>query len=65
MLTEAVRVPLPAGVNVTLIMQLPFGDTVPPLPQVLVSEKSPESAPVMAMLTPVKFTFPVFVNVTT
>jgi hypothetical protein len=35
MLTVAVRVPAAAGVNVTLIVQLPFAATE--LPQVLVS----------------------------
>lgn len=64
MLTAAVRLPLAAGLNVMLIVQLPFGNTVPPLPQVVVSAKSPEVAPVMATLTPVKFAFPVFDRVT-
>ena len=37
MLKVAERVPMPAGVNVTLIMQVPFGATVPLLTQLSVS----------------------------
>jgi hypothetical protein len=62
MLTDAFRVPLAAGVNVTVIVQL-----APPamlVPQVLVCEKSPAFVP--AILMPVKFNCPVptFVRVT-
>lgn len=63
MVTAAVRVELARGVNVTLMVQLPPAETV--LPQVVVSAKSAESVPVMAMLTPVKFVVPVLVKVMT
>ena len=63
MVTAAVRVELARGVNVTLMVQLPPAETVPP--QVVVSAKSAESVPVMAMLTPVKFVVPVLVKVMT
>jgi hypothetical protein len=62
MLTEAVRAPVAAGVNVTLIVQLPLAATE--LPQVLVTAKSPGSVPVVPTLVIVKLAFPVLVRVT-
>jgi hypothetical protein len=65
MLTEAVRLPSAAGVNVTLNVQLPpFAATE--LPQVLVvsGEKSPLLAPVTEMLVMDRVTLPLFVRVT-
>lgn len=64
MLKVAERFPTAVGVNVTLIVQLPLGATVPLLTQLSVSPKSPGLAPVIAMLMLVKFEFPVLVNVT-
>ena len=46
--TVAVRVPVAVGVKVTLIVQLLFPEI--PVPQVLVSEKSPALVPLMVML---------------
>ena len=63
MVSEALRAEIACGVNVTLIVQLPFGNTV--LAQVVVSAKSPAFVPVIETLTPVKFVFPVLVRVTT
>lgn len=62
MLTEAVRVPIAAGVNVTLIVHVPF--TATELPHVLVTVKSLGSVPVAPILVIVKLAFPVLVRVT-
>ena len=62
MLTEAVRVPAAAGVNVTLIVQLLFAATE--LPQVLVWLKSLAFVPVSEMLVMLKLAFPVFIRTT-
>ena len=62
MLTEAVRLPVAAGVNVTLIVQLPFAATE--LPHVLVTAKSPGSVPAVPIVVIVKAWFPVLVRVT-
>ena len=62
MLTEAVRAPVAVGVNVTLIVQVPFAATE--LPQVLVAAKSPGSVPAVPILVTVKLAFPVLVRVT-
>jgi hypothetical protein len=62
MLTEAVRLPLADGVNVTLIGQLPSAATE--LPQVLVSEKSLAFVPVTVMLVMPKAPLPVLLRVT-
>ena len=61
MLTEAVRLPLADGVNVTLIGQLPSAATE--LPQVLVSEKSLAFVPVTVMLVMLKAALPVLLRV--
>ena len=61
-LIEAERLPLAAGVNVTLIAQLPFAATE--VPQVLVWAKSPALVPVTDMLVRVKLALPVLVRVT-
>jgi hypothetical protein len=61
-LSEAERLPLAAGVNVTLIVQLPFAATE--LPHALVCAKSPAFVPVTEMLVRVKLAFPVLVRVT-
>src|SRR5208282_1140618 len=64
-LTEAVRLPSAAGLNVTLKVQLPpFAATE--LPQVLFvrGEKSPLLAPVTEMLVMDRVTLPLFVRVT-
>ena len=60
--TEAVRVPAAAGVNVTLIVQLLFAATE--LPQVLVWLKSLAFVPVSEMLVMLKLAFPVFIRTT-
>ncbi len=62
-LTLAVRVPLAAGVKVTLIVQLALALTLEP--QVFVSAKSPMLVPVMLMLVMVSVAFPVLLKVTT
>ena len=62
-LTCAERPPTADGVNVTLIVQALVGKSVPLLPQVSASAKSPELVPMMEILMPVKLAFPVFVNV--
>ena len=61
--TEADRVPVAVGLNVTLMVQLAPAATL--APQVFVCEKSPLLAPVMAMPEPLKVSvaFPVFVSV--
>lgn len=62
MVNVAVRLPAAAGVNVTLIVQVP-----PPaseLPQVLVWEKSPPLVPVTVMLVKLKVALPLLVTVT-
>ena len=61
MFKEAVRLPVAAGVNVTLMVQLPLAATEPP--HVLVSAKSPGSAPANAMLLMVRAAFPVLFSV--
>lgn len=58
----AVRVPGAAGVNVTVMAQLPLAGTDPP--QVLVCPKSLEFAPDSAMPLMVKAVFPVLFKVT-
>ena len=62
MLTEAVRLPLAAGVNVTLIVQLLPAATE--LPHVLVCAKSLALVPVSARLVMFKAALPVLVSVT-
>jgi hypothetical protein len=61
-LIEAERLPLADGVNVTLIVQLPFAATE--LPQVLVCAKSPALVPVIAMPVMARLAFPVLARVT-
>jgi len=61
MLTEAVRLPLAAGVKVTLMVQLAPPATEPP--QVLVCAKSLALAPVSAMLVMFSVVPPLFVSV--
>ena len=61
MLTEAVRLPLADGVNVTLIVQLPPAATE--LPQSLVSEKSLAFVPVTVTLVMLKAPLPVLLRV--
>ena len=61
MLTEAVRLPLADGVNVTLIVQLPPAATE--LPQVSVSEKSLAFMPVTVMLVMLRAPLPVLFSV--
>ena len=62
MATEAVRVPEEAGVNVTLIAQLPPAATEEP--QVLFAVKSPGLAPVTTMLAMFNVALPVLFRVT-
>jgi len=62
MLTEAARLPIAAGVNLTLIVQLAL--TATELPHVEETVKSLEFVPVAAMLVMVKLAFPVLVRVT-
>jgi hypothetical protein len=62
MLTEAVRFPMPPGVNATLIVQLAFAATEPG--HVLVTAKSPGSVPVAPILVIAKAPFPLLVSVT-
>lgn len=59
--TVAVRVPGAEGVKVTVMVQLLFPATEPP--QVLDCAKSPEFAPVTAMLPIAKLVFPVLFKV--
>ena len=61
MLTEAVRLPLAAGLNVTLIVQLAPAATE--LPQVLVCAKSLALVPVRARLVMLKAALPVLPKV--
>jgi hypothetical protein len=61
MVTEAVRLPLAVGVNMTLIVQLLPAPTE--LPHVFVSAKSPAFAPVIAMLDRLKAALPVLLRV--
>ena len=61
MVNEAERFPLAAGVNVTLIVQVPFATSA--LPQVLVCVKSPALAPVRVIPVRVKLVLPVLVRV--
>ena len=61
MFKEAVRLPVAAGVNVTLMVQLPLAATDPA--HVLVSAKSPGSAPANVMLLMVRAAFPVLFSV--
>jgi hypothetical protein len=62
MLSEAVRLPLADGVNVTLTEQLT--PAASELPHVLDSVKSLELAPVSAMLEMLKGEFPELFSVT-
>src|SRR5579872_1743859 len=62
MLTNAERLPMLAGVNVTLMVQLAFAATE--LAHVFVTAKSPGSVPAVPMLVIVKAAFPVFVRST-
>ena len=62
MLTAAARAPMAAGMNWTLIVQLPF--TATELPQVLVTVKSPGFVPVVVMLAMLRTALPVLVRVT-
>src|SRR5579863_8949111 len=63
MVTDAVRVPVAVGVNVTLMLQFPpFAATE--LPQLFVCEKSPLFVPATATLVMFSAAFPVFVSVT-
>jgi hypothetical protein len=62
MLTEAVRLPLAAGVNVTLIVQLAPAATE--LPQAFVWAKSPALVPVTVMPAILNAALPVLVSVT-
>lgn len=61
-MTEAERVPVALGVNVTLIEQFPPAATE--TLQVLVETKSPELAPNKEMLLMVKVALPVLFTVT-
>ena len=61
MLTEAVRLPLAEGLNVTLIVQLALAATE--LPQVLVCAKSLALVPVSARLEMLKAELPVLFSV--
>ena len=60
--TEAARVSVAVGLNVTLIVQLAPAATLDP--QVLVSEKSALLVPVIEMLVTLKLAVPAFVRVT-
>jgi hypothetical protein len=62
MLTEAVRLPLAEGVNVTLIVQLP--PAVTELPQLLLCAKSLAFVPVNPRLAMVNVALPLLVRVT-
>jgi hypothetical protein len=59
--TSAVRLPLTKGLNVTLMKQLAPEATL--LPHVLVSAKSPASAPMIAMPLILTVTLPLLVSV--
>lgn len=61
MVNVAVRVPAAVGVKVTLMVQLSPAGTE--LPQVLVSKKSPPSAPVIGMPVMIRAVFPVLFRV--
>ena len=66
-LIAAVFPPLPVGVNVTTIVQLPGAETVPPLSGhvlALVKAKLLALAPVIVMLLMVRAVLPVFDSVT-
>jgi hypothetical protein len=58
----ALRLPIAAGVNVTLIVQVAAAATE--TPQLFVWLKSPVLPPVTAMLVTASAAFPVFVSVT-
>ena len=60
MISEAERVPLPVGVNITLITQVAFAAS--DVAQVLVSEKSLLLAPPMVMLVMLSGPLPLFVS---
>ena len=60
-LIEAVRLPEAVGVNVTLIVQVPFATTV--LPHVLFWAKSPALVPATEMLVTIKLALPVLARV--
>ena len=59
---DAARLPLAAGVNLTLIVQLPFAATE--VPQLFVWAKSAEFVPRTAMLVMVRGPFPELLMVT-
>jgi len=61
-LSEAVNVPVTAGVNVTLMLQ--FAPAATLVPQLFVSPKSLGFVPVMVMLLTLSAAFPVLVSVT-
>lgn len=61
-LSEALRAEAAEGVNVTLMVQLPF--TVTTLPQLFVCAKSEALAPVNEMLVMVSTELPALVSVT-
>ncbi len=64
--TEAVRLPVTVGVNITLMVQFAFTPRVALLPgHVLVCEKSPLFVPPIAMLEMVSGALPLFVRLTT
>ena len=68
MLTEAIRVPVAVGLNVTLMMQLdvgpvPVGSVAGSVPQVFVCAKSPACAPAMPIALIVSGPVPVLVSV--
>jgi hypothetical protein len=60
--TEAVLVPVAAGLNVTLMVQFFPANTLDP--QVLVSAKSAEFVPVIVMLVMVSVVVPILLRVT-
>jgi len=61
-LNAALKVPAPAGVNETLMVQVPLAGTE--LPQVLLAAKSPGFVPVMVILVIDKLALPELVRVT-
>jgi len=62
MASDALRVPIPAGVNVTLMAQLAPAATL--APQVCVSAKSPAFVPANAMLETFSAAVPLLARVT-
>ena len=61
-LSDAVRDPTAVGLNVTVIVQFPPPATLDP--QLLVSAKSPGSAPMIVMLVMLSGALPELLNVT-